>query len=546
MDFWDGLWLNEGFATWMSWYSCNAFYPEWKVWEGYVTDTLQSALGLDSLRSSHPIEVPVKRADEINQIFDAISYSKGSCVIRMVSKHLGEETFMKGIRLYLKRHAFGNTQTSDLWAALSEASGQDVERVADIWTKNVGFPVVSVTENAEDSSISVKQNRFLRTADVKPEEDETLFPVFLGMRTKDGVNEDLTLNKREQTFKAPMDFYKLNADHSGIYRTSYPPERLLKLGENAKEGLLTVEDRAGMIADAGALSAAGYQKTSGLLSLLKSFDTEPDFVVWDELAARIGAVRGAWQFEDQQTKDALKAFQRDLFSGKAHSIGWEFKDSDGHIEQQFKALLFGSAASAGDEKAKKSAFEMFEKFAAGDRSALHPNLRSAVYATVLQYGGEKEYEAILNEYRTAANSDERNAALRSLGRARQPELIQRTLAYSISKEVKDQDIYLPLAGLRAHREGMEAIWSWMKENWDLLKKKMPPSFTLLGSVISIATSGFTHKDQLQDVEQFFKDKEQKGFDRNLAQSIDSIRAKMGWLERDGKDVEQWLKKNQYL
>ncbi|KAI7426727.1 hypothetical protein KC336_g6217, partial [Hortaea werneckii] len=91
MDFWDGLWLNEGFATWMSWYSCNAFYPEWKVWQGYVTDNLQSALGLDSLRSSHPIEVPVKRADEVNQIFDAISYSKGSCVIRMVSKHLGED-----------------------------------------------------------------------------------------------------------------------------------------------------------------------------------------------------------------------------------------------------------------------------------------------------------------------------------------------------------------------------------------------------------------------------------------------------------------------
>ncbi|GAB7359225.1 hypothetical protein MBLNU230_g5884t1 [Neophaeotheca triangularis] len=546
MDFWDGLWLNEGFATWMSWYSCNAFYPEWKVWQGYVTDNLQSALGLDSLRSSHPIEVPVKRADEINQIFDAISYSKGSCVIRMVSKHLGEQTFMEGIRKYLKKHAYGNTETGDLWAALSEASGQDVERVADIWTKNVGFPVVSVTENAKDNSISVKQNRFLRTADVKPEEDETLYPVFLGMRTKDGVNEDLTLNKREQTFNAPMDFYKLNADHSGIYRTSYPPERLVKLGKNAKEGLLTVEDRAGMIADAGALSAAGYQRTSGLLSLLKSFDSEPDFVVWDELSARVGAVRSAWQFEDQATKDALKAFQRDLVSGKAHSMGWDFKESDGHIEQQFKALLFGSAASAGDEKAKSAAFDMFGKFVAGDRAALHPNLRSAVYAVVLQYGGEKEYEAVLNEYRTAANSDERNAALRSLGRARQPELIQRTLAYSLSKEVKEQDIYLPLAGLRAHREGMEAFWTWMKENWDLLKKKMPPSFTLLGSVISMATSGFTHKDQLRDVEEFFKDKDQKGFNRNLAQSIDSIRAKQGWLERDGEDVEKWLKENKYL
>lgn len=301
MDFWDGLWLNEGFATWMSWYSCNKFYPEWHVWQSYVTDTLQGALSLDSLRSSHPIEVPVKRADEINQIFDAISYSKGSCVLRMISKYLGEQTFMEGIRRYLKKHAYGNTQTGDLWAALSDASGKPVEKVMDIWTKNVGYPVVSVTEDEQSNSISVKQNRFLRTGDVKPEEDKTLFPVFLGLRTKNGVDEDLTLSEREHDYKVPdLDFFKLNADHSGIYRTSYTPARLAKLGQAAKDGLLTVEDRAGMIADAGALASSGYQKTSGILSLLKNFDGETEFVVWSELLSRISSIRAAWVFEDEK------------------------------------------------------------------------------------------------------------------------------------------------------------------------------------------------------------------------------------------------------
>lgn len=547
MDFWDGLWLNEGFATWMSWYSCNVFFPEWKVWQSYVTDNLQSALGLDSLRSSHPIEVPVKRADEINQIFDAISYSKGSCVIRMVSKHLGEDVFMEGIRRYLKKHAYGNTTTGDLWAALSDASGTDVERVADIWTKHVGFPVVSVSEDASNSSIHVKQNRFLRTADVKPEEDKVLYPIFLGLRTKEGINEELTLNEREGSFKVPdMDFFKINADHSGIYRTSYTPERLRKLGENAKAGLLSVEDRAGMIADAGALTAAGYQKTSGLLSLLKSFDTEPDFVVWDEITTRIASVRSAWIFEDEKTKAALKAFQRDLVSKKAHDLGWTFKDTDGHIEQQFKAMLFSSAASAGDEKTKAAAFDMFEKFLGGDRSAIHPNLRGGVYSVVLQYGGEKEYDALVKEYETNKNSDERNTALRSIGRAKDPQLIKRTLAYALSKQVKDQDIYLPIAGLRSHKEGTEAFWAWMKENWDALVKKLPPSLTMLGSVVSMGTSGFTKEEQLKDVEAFFKKQGTKGFDRNLSQSCDAIRAKMGWIARDAKDVEQWLQENKYV
>ncbi|KAI9818054.1 MAG: Aminopeptidase 2 mitochondrial [Pycnora praestabilis] len=547
MDFWDGLWLNEGFATWMSWYSCNTFYPEWKVWQGYVTDTLQGALSLDSLRSSHPIEVPVKRADEINQIFDAISYSKGSCVLRMISKHLGEDTFMEGIRRYLKKHAYGNTQTGDLWAALSDASGQNVEKIMDIWTKNVGYPVVTVAENEGSSTINVKQNRFLRTADVKPEEDETLFPVFLGLRTKEGVNEDLTLSTREKDFKVTdLDFFKLNADHSGIYRTSYSPVRLEKLGKAAKDGLLSVEDRAGMIADAGSLASSGYQKTSGILSLLKSFDSESEFVVWDEITTRITSIRNAWIFEDEHVKEALKSFQRDLVSAKAHKAGWEFTENEDHIQQQFKALLFGAAGLSGDEKVIDSAVKLFQKFADGDRKAISPNIRGSVYAIALANGGEKEYDIILNEYRTAKDADERNTALRSLGRAKDPSLVKRTLSLPLSDEVKGQDIYLPLGSLRTHKDGIVALWKWCQINWPELEKKLPPGLTMLGTVVQICTASLTHEDQIEDVKRFFEKRSTKGFDRGLAQSYDSIRAKASWLRRDKEDVATWLSHNGYL
>jgi aminopeptidase 2 len=394
MDFWDGLWLNEGFATWMSWYSCNIFYPEWKVWEGYVTDNLQSALNLDSLRSSHPIEVPVKRADEVNQIFDAISYSKGSCVLRMISKYLGEDVFMEGIRQYLKKHAYSNTETGDLWAALSKASGKDVSKMMDIWTKHVGYPVVSVTENESDSSIHVKQNRLLRTADVKPEEDQILYPIFLGLRTKDGVDTSSVMLTREADFKVDSDFFKLNADHSGIYRTSYTPARLEKLGQAAKDGLLTVEDRAGLIADTGALAASGYQKASGVLNLLKGFTSEKEFIVWNEILSRLGSIQSAWMFEDKEIRDVLETFQRDLVSEKAHAAGWDFKESDSHIEQQFKAVLFGSAGLSGDKAIVKAAQDMFAKFAEGDKSAIHPNIRGSVFGMALKYGGTKEVSLI--------------------------------------------------------------------------------------------------------------------------------------------------------
>ncbi|KAK6530013.1 Aminopeptidase 2 mitochondrial, variant 2 [Orbilia ellipsospora] len=544
MDFWDGLWLNEGFATWMSWYSCNVFYPEWKVWESYVADNLQSALSLDSLRSSHPIEVPVKKIAEINQIFDAISYSKGSCVLRMVSQYIGEETFMKGIRAYLKRHAYGNTVTQDLWNALSEASGKDISGMMDVWTRQIGHPVVSVTET--ESGIKVKQNRFLRTADLRPEEDEVHYPIVLGLRTKEGVDEDILLTEREMDIKVDQDFYKINANHSGIYRTLYPADRLKKLGQAAKEGLLTVEDRTGMVADAGALVASGHQKTSGFLSLIKGFTEENEYVVWSEILNRVGSIRGAWVFEDQAIKDGLKTFNKDIISGIAHKLGWEFKESDSHILQQFKALAFGSAGMSDDEVVVKAAQEMFEKFASGDKTAIHPNLRSSVYAIALKAGGRKEWDIVRKAYDTGANSDERNTALRALGRSKDPQCIKETLALSLSEHVKEQDIYLPLAGLRGHSDGITALWMWAKENWDELERRLPPGLGMLGSIVQIVTSSFTTSEQIEDVKAFFDKRSTKGFDKGLAQALDAVSAKSKWLERDREDVKKWLSSEGYL
>ncbi|EZF25689.1 hypothetical protein H112_02004 [Trichophyton rubrum D6] len=543
MDFWDGLWLNEGFATWMSWYSCNVFYPEWNVWQTYVIDNLQQALSLDSLRSSHPIEVPVKRADEITQIFDAISYSKGSAVLRMISKYMGEEKFLEGVKAYIKKHAYGNTTTSDLWAALSEASGKPIDKVMDIWTKQVGFPVLTVKENKGNSSITVQQNRFLRTGDVKAEDDKTLYPVVLALKGSDGIDQSAVLSQRSEEIKVNLDFYKLNADHSSLFRTCYTPERLEKLGEDAKAGRLTVEDKAGMIADAGVLAASGYQKTSGSLSLLKAFDQENEFVVWNEILTRLGSIRGAWMFEDEETKTALKTFQRNLVSQKAHELGWTFSDKDGHVLQQYKALMFSAAGSAGDEKVVAAATEMFKKFSEGDYDAIHPNIRGSVFDIALRNGGEKEWQTVFDRYKNAPTSAEKNTALRCLGSCEKPEIVQKTLDLTLSEEVRIQDIYMPMSGLRSHSAGILARWKWLQDNWEPLTKRLPPAFSMLGSVIQIACASLSTESQLKEVEEFFKDKDHKGYDRSLEQSLDSIRAKAGWLSRDRGDVESWLKTN---
>jgi aminopeptidase N len=184
MDWWDELWLNEGFATWVGWHAVHHMHPEWQVWAQSVNEGMEESFGLDGIRASHPINVPVHDALDIEQIFDSISYQKGCSVIRMLANHLSVDTFFKGVANYLKAHAYGNTKTKALWDALSVASGQDVNAIMHPWISNIGYPVLTVSERP--GQISVKQARFLFTGDVKPEDDTTTWWLPLGLEGKKG------------------------------------------------------------------------------------------------------------------------------------------------------------------------------------------------------------------------------------------------------------------------------------------------------------------------------------------------------------------------
>ena len=281
MDWWSELWLNEGFATWVGWVATDHLHPEWDVWSQFLVESLQPAFRLDSMRASHPIEVPVRDAMEVEQIFDAISYLKGSSIIRMLSSYLGVEIFLKGISAYLKKHAYSNATTNDLWAALSEASGKDVNSFMDPWIRKIGFPVLTVSEepSPQGCEIGIRQSRFLVTGDVKPEEDETLWWIPLGIKKSlEASAPDATalLSKSDTVRDLNEEFYKLNANMTGFYRTNYPPERLSKLGTVREK--LTIQDRIGLIGDAAALAIAGNGTSAGLLSLVAEFKNETNYL----------------------------------------------------------------------------------------------------------------------------------------------------------------------------------------------------------------------------------------------------------------------------
>jgi aminopeptidase 2 len=222
MAWWDNLWLNEAFATYMGEVVIpDRIFPEFKVRQAFLNNHLASALGLDSVRSSHPIEVECPDANQINQIFDSISYSKGGSVLRMLASVVGEDKFLKGVSIYLKKRLYGNSVTKDLWDGISEASGMDVAAIMANWTLKIGFPVITVEEVDGGKSIKVRQDRFLNTGDVKPEENETLWYVPLELKTVNGgkvsVDHKAVLEGREKTLDlGGAETFKLNAETVGV------------------------------------------------------------------------------------------------------------------------------------------------------------------------------------------------------------------------------------------------------------------------------------------------------------------------------------------
>jgi aminopeptidase 2 len=355
------------------------------MWENFTSGAYQDGLILDANRKSHPIEVVVNKPSEIGQIFDSISYCKGCAVIRMIAGLLGVETFVKGVQIYLKRHAYGNAKTNDLWVALSEVSGKDVAGMMEAWTKHVGYPVVDLEE--KDGSVVLTQHRFLAGGAAEPEEDTALYPLSLQLRTKEGVDAEVSLHERTKTLKVP-EFFKLNADHTGFYRVAYSPERLRILAQNAKDGLLSVNDRLGLIADALAVAQSGRSKTSTVLSLLETFQDEENFFVWKQILSTLEVITQAWAFESESVLSALKIFKSHLVTKILRKKGWEFQKGDDLVDQMFKALIFSNGGD--DAEVQKSAKVMFDKFVGGDHKAININIRRAVFSIALEHGGEEE------------------------------------------------------------------------------------------------------------------------------------------------------------
>lgn len=437
MEWWTHLWLNEGYASFVEFLCVHHLFPEYDIWTQFVTDMYTRALELDSLKNSHPIEVPVGHPSEIDEIFDEISYNKGASVIRMLHDYIGEEDFRKGMNLYLTRHQYSNTVTEDLWLALQEASSKNVGAVMSSWTKYKGFPVISV-----DSEQKSKTQRVLRltqrkfTADGSTADADCLWTVPISVSTSVNptqIAKTFLLDKKSMEVVidgvTEDDWIKINPGTVGYYRTSYSQFMLDQLLPAVTDNVLPPLDRLGLFDDMFAMVQSGQASTVEVLQMVGAYRNENNYTVWTAITNSLANLHVLISHTDLM--DHFNSFGRSLYEPVVARLGWEPRENENHLDTLLRSLVLTRLVSFRSPEVSEQARKRFRSHVNGTE-ILPADLRSACYKAVLQDGNEQIFEEMLTLYRSTDLHEEQDRISRALGCVGDVKLLRRVIDFAMS------------------------------------------------------------------------------------------------------------------
>lgn len=540
MNWWNDLWLNEGFASWIEYLAVDYLFPEWDIWTQFVASDFASALDLDGLKNSHPIEQEVGHPDEISELFDAISYSKGSVVIRMLQNYLGKDVFAAGLKHYLTLHAYGNARTADLWSALEEFSGKPVTQLMSGWTQQMGYPVVMVEETHD--GLILQQSRFLANGERPTAQEKQLWHVPL-MISLDGQNK-IRFDLIDEVEPLLMEFprgtcMKLNAGQTTLCRVNYTPEQWRLLQNAVACAILPAVDRLGLENDAFALARAGYIAITQALELAASYGDETDYAVWADLCGNLAACGSLW-FQEPFYHKHYRRFVRELVRPTVDLLEWDAESGEGHLTALLRSMMINVAGYHGMLSVIVEASHRFDCYLQ-DSEALDPNLRAAVYNIVVADGGKRRYDQMIDLYRLATMSEEKNRCLRALGSVKDLYLLRHALEFGFSSEVRSQDMMYVIAGVAGNPLGRDVAWKFLQENWQEFKDRYHGgAISLFSRVIGMVTSQFVHEEKACEIEEFFRSHGASGAKRTIQQSLERVRWNAQFLASSREAAGQWL------
>lgn len=508
MEWWTHLWLNEGFASYMEYLAVDYLFPQWDIWTQFLADEQGKALKLDSLESTHPIEVEVGHPDEINEIFDVVSYSKGASILRMLAEFLGPIKFRNGLRKYLKKHSYGNAGTLDLWKALEKETGQPVLKIMKNWTGKPGYPLVSL-ENGK-----LTQSRFFSSAVTKrSSKDNTIWSIPLDGKLMD--EKSMVIRKTG----------KLNLGEKSFIRIKYP--------RFEKPGNLSSLDRFGLIRDIFDLAEAGEVSTKLALEFALKYKDEKDYTVWLDLASHLGQISNL--IYGQKFYPEFRKYTASIFAGIAEKSGWEERKGEKHTDTMLRSLSLYFYGSFGDKTTVKKAKQLFKE------GNLRADIRGVVYNLIGESGGAVEHKTLIEMYRKTDNHQEKDRLGRALGLFQDPKLIAKTLDFYLCEDVRSQDAIYLLAAVLTNPAGRQVGWEFIKRNWQDLKKKyagghvFPRLIQYLGELNT--------EKELKDVVEFFKKNPTPEASRAINQAVEKIRSNIDWLARDRGKIANFFEMN---
>ncbi len=546
MDWWTHLWLNEGFACFIEYLAIDHIFPEWDIWTQFVGTELAEAFSLDSLKNTHPIEVEVGHPAEISEIFDSVSYAKGASVLRMLWKYLGEKDFQKGLQHYLKRHAYGNAQTLDLWVALEEVSGKPVGKIMENWTSKAGHPLVRV--QVTGNRLQLSQSRFFSSPISKKEtEDKTVWniPVRIG-------HDQFMMDKKTMIVSNKGE--KLNSGEVSMVRVDYPNEYLKKLEAGVKNGKLPAVDRLGLIRDSFSLAESGQSPTTLSLELAQSYIKEQDYTVWVELSGKIAQLDSLLALESFYGD--FKKYGINIYKGIANKMGWQAKKGEKHTDPLLRGMVLNMLGGFGDQETIQRAQELFSNVIPAKagihtnniygsriksgmtRSKIDPDLKAVVYNLVAENGGQLEFKTLINKYKEEDNPQEKDRIGRALGKFQNKQLLSKALDFSISKHVRYQNTLQIVASVWVNPKGRYLAWEFVKKNWKLLKERYAGGHYF--TRVFDPAGSFTKKEDAKDIEKFVKKNPVPEAKRTIAQALEQIYSNAEWLKRDKQKIKDFL------